>query len=64
MKTSFVSVSQPVTLQWCSDKGFGNFTFYEENGKLICDNECMDRESVKDALMFLGDNCILKDGDE
>jgi len=64
METNFVSVDKPVNIQWCSDVGFGNFTFYMEDGKLMCDNEYMSRDSVRNALMFLADNCILKDGED
>lgn len=64
MKVYSVDISHPFTLKWIAEEGFGEFTFYVENGKIICDNEYMFRESVKDVLNFLIDNCELRDGEE
>ena len=64
MKTRLVGLNNPAVLLWTSDVGFGTFTFYEKDGKVYCDNEYMDRESVKDALMFLADSCIMNEPPE
>lgn len=62
MKVSEVKLSRPFKLLWNSDLGFGEFTFYEKDGKIVCDNEAMFRSSVKDVLDYLIENCELQDG--
>lgn len=37
-------------------RGFGQYTFYRDGDKLICDNECDSRQSVKDVLSVLVDS--------
>jgi len=52
------------TITWYdSEKGFGQFVFYEnEFGKICIDNEYMDKEYIKKVLNELVDTAILKDG--
>jgi len=35
--------------------GFGQLAFYEEDGVLKCDNECMSKERVKEILCSMVD---------
>jgi len=45
-------------IQWgAKGIGFGEFTFFYRDGKLMCDNECMSKEFVKKALCAMVDNC-------
>ena len=37
--------------------GFGQLHFYIRNGKTHCDNECMSKETVKEIMNILIDNC-------
>ena len=42
--------------------GFGQFHFYKnEKGQLMCSNECMSKESVKEILGMMVDLCELED---
>jgi hypothetical protein len=41
--------------------GFGELTFWMEDGKLHCDNECMSRETVKKILCLMADQAVLRD---
>jgi len=46
------------TLQWgAKGLGFGEFTFFYKDGKLMLDNECMSKSFVKKALCAMVDNC-------
>jgi hypothetical protein len=42
-------------------RGFGDYTFYKDGDKLICDNECDSRQSIKDVLCMLVDSLELID---
>jgi hypothetical protein len=51
-----------IIFQWSlTGIGFGSLYFYEENNKLICDSEHLDRDSVKQILNNLVDKSILYD---
>lgn len=39
--------------------GFGEFTFAMKDGKIVCDNECMSKQFIKDVLCALVDECEL-----
>ena len=48
--------------------GFGQFYFYfnEKDGYIHCENECMSRETIKEILNRMVDECVLdcpRDGD-
>ena len=49
-------------LKWTSDSGFGEFSFFKKKGKdkWICDNEMMDKESVKSVLLKFLDEVDFK----
>lgn len=64
MKVKYVDIDAPFKIKWVSDLGFGEFTFYKQGDDIICDNECMDRESVANALRVLADECMLKDRED
>lgn len=43
--------TENIMFAWSIDKfGFGTTTFYYEDGKLMCDNETLSKESVKKIL--------------
>lgn len=51
-----------VIFQWSEKgRGFGEYTFYEENGKLYCDNECDSKEQVMAVLLNFVNQAIFKD---
>lgn len=41
--------------------GFGQLYFYEKDGKIYCQNECMSREAVRHIMNTLVDQCVLED---
>ena len=41
--------------------GFGQFYFYEKDGKICCANENMSKEFIKKVLCTMIDNCELED---
>ena len=41
--------------------GFGGFSFYIENGKLKCENECMNRARIIRYLIDLVMHCEMND---
>ena len=41
--------------------GFGQFYFYEKDGKVYCNNEYMSKEYIKRALCAMVDQCELTD---
>jgi hypothetical protein len=50
-------------LGWASDKGFGEFSFTkQEDGRILCDNECMGSDSVRSVLTAFADYLDLRDG--
>lgn len=53
-----------ITFNWTAKgKGFGQLVFYvdETDGKVHCENEMMNRETVRRILCSMADNCILND---
>lgn len=45
-------------IEWqAKNIGFGNFTFYYDEGQMCCDSEYMGRDFVKAALCAMVDNC-------
>jgi hypothetical protein len=39
--------------------GFGELYIYIKDGILYCDNECMSKETIKEILNIMVDNCEL-----
>jgi len=39
--------------------GCGEIVFYNHNGKIICDNEYLNRDTIKGILNLMVDQCIL-----
>ena len=39
--------------------GFGQFYFYKKDGKLMCSNELMSKEFIKEMLCHMVDSCEL-----
>lgn len=57
-----VSLHKPFSLDWSlKGIGFGQFYFYEKEGRIYCDNECMSKESIKRVLSAMVDQCELTD---
>lgn len=55
-----VSLHGPFGIDWSlKGIGFGQFYFYEKDGKIYCNNECMSKESIKRALNAMVDQCEL-----
>lgn len=47
-----------VIIKWSEKgRGFGEYTFQYKNGKMICENECDSKESVKRVLCQMVDDC-------
>ena len=42
-------------------RGFGEYVFWKDGDKMIIDNECDSRESIKRVMCNLIDNCELAD---
>lgn len=42
-------------------RGFGSYTFWMEDGKIYCDNECDSRATIKRILSKMVDQAILSD---
>ena len=42
-------------------RGFGQYTFWKEGDKIMCDNECDSKESVKKVLCMLVDSAEFTD---
>jgi hypothetical protein len=52
----------PIIIGWSEKgRGFGEYAFWQEKGKIYCDNECDSRESVKRILCHMVDQAILVD---
>jgi hypothetical protein len=52
----------PITVGWSEKgRGFGEYTFWQENGKIHCANECDSRESVKRVLCNMVDQAVFED---
>jgi len=49
-----------VSMNWSAKgAGFGQFYFYNKDGKMHCDNEMMGREFIKKMLCQMVDDCVL-----
>lgn len=49
----------PILISWSVEGvGFGEYAFWQEDGKIYCDNECMSRESVKKVLCMMVDQAV------
>jgi hypothetical protein len=50
---------QPIVIQWSlKGVGFGEYVFFQRDGKIYCDNEAMSRDSVKKVLCLMVDQAI------
>ena len=49
------------SLDWHSNRGFGSYVFFVKDGKLYCQNECDDKDAIKEILCAMVDNSILMD---
>ncbi len=50
---------QPIIIQWSvKGVGFGEYAFFQRDGKIYCDNETMSRESVKKVLCLMVDQAV------
>ena len=59
---SSITLHKPIYFDWSlPGLGWGQLRFYEENGKLMCANECMKKETVKKILDQLVDMSELED---
>ena len=55
-----IGCEDAVSFSWgVPGRGFGQLIFYMKEGKLYCDNECMDKEFIKERLCKLVDNAEL-----
>jgi hypothetical protein len=53
---------QHFAVQWeISNFGFGMFYFYVKDGKVHCDNETMSKDTIKEVLCKMVDDCVLDD---
>lgn len=49
----------PIIINWSvKGVGFGEYAFFQRDGKIYCDNEGMSRESVKKVLCMMVDQAI------
>jgi hypothetical protein len=59
---SFEIYNEHFIVSWSvKGRGFGEYSFYVEGGKLMCDNECDSRQAVKDVLCMLVDSAKFTD---
>lgn len=50
--------TDPVQFTWGKPgTGFGQLLFYIRDGELLCDNECMSKEFIKERLCKMVDDC-------
>lgn len=48
-----------LSFNWSVEKrGFGSYAFYEKDGKLMCMNECDDKEKIRKVLYCLVDKML------
>lgn len=48
-----------IIIQWAEKgRGFGEYVFYQEDGKLYCKNECDSKETVKRIMTHMVDQAI------
>jgi hypothetical protein len=56
------SLYHPICIQWSiKGKGFGEFVFYRDGDKLICQNEGMSKETILGIMWLLVKRCTLTD---
>lgn len=49
-------------LKWAAKNvGFGELAFYKKDNKTICDNECMDRNFINQAIQYWLNSIEYKD---
>lgn len=54
--------SSSATFAWSAKGiGFGSFVFYEKDGELRCENECMGKEFIKKLLCNMVDEATMND---
>lgn len=57
---SNISLVNPIYLNWSlSDRGFGQLYFYQSGNVVYCDNELLDKDTIKQILNRLVDDCVL-----
>jgi hypothetical protein len=55
---------RPIEICWSEKgRGFGQYTFWQEDGKIYCQNECDSKASIKRVLCRMVDNAIFEDQD-
>ncbi len=53
-----IGCEDPVQFSWGKPgTGFGQLLFYIKDGELLCDNECMSKEFIKERLCKMVDDC-------
>lgn len=59
---NYCKPSNAVSFNWSAKgTGFGEFYFYEKDGKLMCSNELKSKEFIKLMLCKMVDDCTLDD---
>lgn len=49
----------PIIINWSvKGVGFGEYAFFQRDGKIYCDNETMSREAVKKVLCMMVDQAV------
>lgn len=57
MSVEIGEIHRGAYFSWCKTGcGFGELSFYEQDGILYCDNEYMSRETVREILHALADH--------
>ena len=52
----------PIVIKWIEKgRGFGEYVFWQENGKIYCQNECDSKETVKRILCHMVDQAEFTD---
>lgn len=55
-----VSLINPIYLNWSlPNRGFGQLYLYQSGNVVFCDNELLDKETIKQILNKLVDDCVL-----
>jgi len=61
-QTDTVTLHDNFGLNWSSKGiGFGQFYFYNKDGKIFCSNEFMSKDFIKKVLCQMIDECELED---
>ena len=62
---SFIPVPQrfsTINIAWSvRGRGFGEYSFWQDGDKIVCDNECDSKESIKKVLCAMVDQAVLTD---